>query len=162
MTVEISFYETIFLPLSKTLDKYLNLLRIMQENSENFTKIIERLSYFIEIKGDNFNKLAINIGLSNSYFSKMLKNKGSLGEDIIRKILLYYENINPEWLILGSGSMTKKESVSSQISDKYLSEMVLLISKLSEENGVIKTEKKQLKEEIRILKEENMKMKKNK
>jgi len=134
----------------------------MQEKSENFTKIVERLSYFLEIEGDNFHKLATNLGLSNSYFSKMLKNKGSLGEDIIRKILLYYENINPEWLILGTGSMKKEKSASPPISDKYLSEMVLLISKLSHENGIIKAEKKQLKEEIKILKTENFQIKKNK
>ena len=140
----------------------MNILRIMQEKSENFTKIIERLSYFIEVKGDNFNKLAMNIGLSNSYFSKMLKNRGSLGEDIIRKILLYYENINPEWLILGTGSMMKEESASPLISDKYFSEMILLISNLSQENGIIKAEKKQLKEEIKILKTENARMKKGK
>ena len=140
----------------------MNILRIMQEKSENFTKIIERLSYFIEVKGDNFNKLAMNIGLSNSYFSKMLKNRGSLGEDIIRKILLYYENINPEWLILGTGSMMKEDSASPLISDKYFSEMILLISNLSQENGTIKAEKKQLKEEIKILKTENARMKKGK
>jgi len=134
----------------------------MQEKNENITKIVERLSYYLEIEGDNFHKLATNIGLSNSYFSKMLKNKGSLGEDIIRKILLYYENINSEWLILGTGSMKKEEFVSPPISDKNLSEMVLLISKLSQENGIIKAEKKQLKEEITILKTENAQMKKNK
>jgi len=82
----------------------------MQDNNENNTKIISRLSQYIDSQGSNFNKLSKNIGVSNSYFSKMLNNNGSLGEDIIRKILLYYENLNPEWLILGVGEMLRNES----------------------------------------------------
>jgi cytidylate kinase len=62
----------------------------MQEKSEKCKKIIERLSYLVEYKGDNFSKLAIDIGLSNSYFSKMSKNNGSLGEEVIKKILLLF------------------------------------------------------------------------
>ena len=129
----------------------------MQEKSENNTKTIERLSYFLEYKGDSFGRLAVDIGLSNSYFSKMLKNNGSLGEEVIRKILLHYENINPEWLLLGTGSMTKENQIIPQLTDKYVSEMIQLICKLSEENGTIKAEKRQLKEEIKKLKAENEK-----
>ena len=86
----------------------------MNDNNENITKIIFRLSLFIDSQGSNFNKLAVNIGVSNSYFSKMLNNNGSLGEDIIRKILLYYENLNPEWLILGVGEMLRNDNLSEK------------------------------------------------
>jgi hypothetical protein len=81
----------------------------MQENIENNTKIIERLSQYINIKGDNYNKLSLGMGISNSYFSKMVKNNGSLGEDVIRKILLYYDEINPTWLLTGEEAMLKKD-----------------------------------------------------
>jgi len=86
----------------------------MQDNNENNTKIISRLSQYIDSQGSNFNKLSKNIGVSNSYFSKMLNNNGSLGEDIIRKILLYYENLNPEWLILGVGEMLRNDNLSEK------------------------------------------------
>ena len=131
----------------------------MQEKGENFTKIIDRLSQFLEVEGDNFSKLANNIGLSNSYFSKMIKNNGSLGEEIIRKILLYYEKINAEWLILGVGSMLKEKPVLTQSPDKYVSELLHAICKLSEENGYIKAERKHLKEEIKLLRDENEQLK---
>jgi hypothetical protein len=42
----------------------------------------------------------------------MYKNKGDLGEEIIKKILLFYENLNPEWLLLGEGEMLKASEVS--------------------------------------------------
>jgi 5,10-methylenetetrahydrofolate reductase len=83
----------------------------------------------------------------------MIKNKGSLGEDIIQKILLYYENINPEWLLLSKGNMLKEDPVLTQMTDKHVSEMIYLIRELSEENGAIKAEKRRLKEEIKQLKE---------
>ncbi|MBP1645475.1 MAG: transcriptional regulator [Bacteroidetes bacterium] len=75
---------------------------------ENTTKIITRLFQYAEYKRINFNQISIKIGVSNSYFSKMEKNNGSLGEEIIRKILLYYEEINPEWLLTGEGKMLKE------------------------------------------------------
>ena len=74
---------------------------------ENFTKIIDRLKYFLDYQGDNFNQLAGKIGVSNSYFSKMYKNKGSLGEETIQKILLNYENLSPDWLLFGKDPMLR-------------------------------------------------------
>lgn len=79
----------------------------MQENSENFTKIINRLQQYVDYKGISFNKIAQNINVSNSYFSKMLKNNGDLGENVIKKTLLYYEDINSDWLITGRGLMLR-------------------------------------------------------
>ncbi|MCK9164068.1 MAG: helix-turn-helix domain-containing protein [Bacteroidales bacterium] len=78
---------------------------------ENITKIITRLSQYAEYKHINFNQISIKIGVSNSYFSKMEKNNGSFGEEILRKILLNYEEINPEWLLTGNGKMLKETYV---------------------------------------------------
>lgn len=82
----------------------------MQVFDENITKIISRLSEYVDSQGLSFNKIAQKIGVSNSYFSKMVKSNGSLGEDIIRKILLEYENVSPDWLLTGSGPMLRTES----------------------------------------------------
>lgn len=77
----------------------------MQEKQENITKTIQRLNEYITIKGLSFNKLATKLGLSNSYFSKMLRNNGSIGSDIIENILREYPEINGDWLISGRGVM---------------------------------------------------------
>lgn len=82
----------------------------MQENIENITKIITRISKYSDIQGVNFNQIAQKIGVSNSYFSKMVKNNGSLGEDIIRKFLLFYDDVSPEWLLTGRGNMLKEKN----------------------------------------------------
>jgi len=119
----------------------------MHDNNENITKIIFRLSLFIDSQGSNFNKLAVNIGVSNSYFSKMLNNNGSLGEDIIRKILLYYKNLNPEWLILGVGDMLRNEN------QEELSVNTILrrYETLAIENAALKTKNEALENKIEEL-----------
>lgn len=127
--------------------KYITILRYMNDNSENITKIIFRLSIFIDSQGSNFNKLAVNIGVSNSYFSKMLNNNGSLGEDIIRKILLYYKNLNPEWLILGVGDMLRNDN------QEELSVNTILrrYETLAIENAALKTKNETLENRIEEL-----------
>lgn len=77
----------------------------MQENKENITKTIHRLSEYTTKTGISFNKLATEIGISNSYFSKMIKNGGSIGSDIIENILRIHPDINADWLMTGRGSM---------------------------------------------------------
>ena len=123
----------------------------MQDNNENNTKIISRLSQYIDSQGSNFNKLSKNIGVSNSYFSKMLNNNGSLGEDIIRKILLYYENLNPEWLILGVGEMLRNDNLSEKDS---LTTVLKRYEALAVENANLKI--RNAEQEKRIAELENM------
>lgn len=90
--------------------KYLTILRYMQEKKENNTKIICRLQEYVDCKGITLNQIAVSTGVSNSYFSKMAKAGGSVGEDIIRKILLFYDDLNPDWLLTGRGEMIKSSA----------------------------------------------------
>lgn len=80
---------------------------------ENITKTIERLVQFSDYSGISLNKIAVEIGVSNSYFSKMVRNKANMGSDIIEKILRTYKEINPDWFLLGVGGMirNKKQSI---------------------------------------------------
>ena len=84
----------------------------MQEKAENITKVIYRLQEYVKYKGITLNQIAVVIGVSNSYFSKMANSGGSLGEDIIRKILLFYDDLNSDWLIIGRGKMIKDGTIS--------------------------------------------------
>ena len=76
---------------------------------EYFTKTIERIFYFAELKKISINKFSTQIGVSNSYFNKMRKNKASVGSDIIEKILRIYPELNAEWLLTGNGDILKAE-----------------------------------------------------
>lgn len=76
----------------------------MQENN---TKTIHRLQEYCTKVGISLNRIAVDLGISNSYFSKMVRNSGSIGSDMLEKILLHYPDINPEWLLTGKGAMRK-------------------------------------------------------
>lgn len=72
---------------------------------ENNTKTIERIAYFVEKKGISLNSFSQRLGVSNSYFSKMIKNKASVGSNIIENILRIYPDLNTRWLLTGEGNM---------------------------------------------------------
>lgn len=74
---------------------------------ENITNILQRLQKFIDYKGLSINKFSVMVGASNSYFGKMFKNNGSIGSEMIEKILRIFPDLNSEWLLLGSGEMIK-------------------------------------------------------
>lgn len=124
----------------------------MYKNTENFTKTIDRLKYYLDNRDYNFNQLAVGIGISNSYFSKMYKNKGSLGEEIINKILLFYENLNPDWLLTGRGEMLRNSPNSSEIDIKSVGYLHEYIDVLKKENEQLKKKLHENLEDVKTVK----------
>lgn len=78
---------------------------------ENITKTVERIAYFVDKKGISLNKFSQQLGVSNSYFSKMIKNRASVGSDIIENILRLYPELNTNWLLTGDGEMLNSAEV---------------------------------------------------
>ncbi len=76
---------------------------------EDFTNIADRIRQIVDNKEITVNKFSNSVGVSNSYFNKLFKNKGAIGSDKIEKILRAYPDISPKWLVVGEGKMLKKE-----------------------------------------------------
>ena len=55
------------------------------------------------------NKFAVEAGLSDGFISSATRNNTELSSNIIEKILLTYQDLNPEWFICGVGEMLKPE-----------------------------------------------------
>lgn len=70
-------------------------------------RIIDRLNEYIDHKGVSLNAFDKSIGASNGYIGRQIKNKASVGGDVIEKISCEYTDLNLEWLITGQGSMLK-------------------------------------------------------
>ena len=114
---------------------------------ENFTTISERVKLFIEHKGITVNKFSDNVGTSNSYFNKLIKNNTTIGSDKIESILRAYPEINPEWLIIGSGNMLKNQNIDIVLENNTNNSLC------KKENEILKMNIKVHEETINMLRE---------
>lgn len=85
--------------------------------SINLMTAIERLFQYFEYQGIKHTSFEKEIGLSNGYFNKMRQRKASIGSEIIEKIVLHYEKLNPIWLLTGKGEMIVGEKKYAEMSD---------------------------------------------
>jgi len=108
---------------------------------ENITKTIERLVKYIEYKDLSLNKFSLSIGVSNSYLHKMIKNKASIGSDIIENILRIYPELNPAWLLTGEGDMLRRPGEKGENG-----EAARRVEKLEAENEELKAQVEMLKQ----------------
>lgn len=73
-------------------------------------KPIDRLIEFqqyLKNKIGGQNKFEAFVGISNGYLSRMQKQQGEIGSDVINKISETFPELNIDWLITGKGKMLK-------------------------------------------------------
>lgn len=68
-------------------------------------KPIERISMYLKYRSITPHSFEKKIVLSNGYFSKQLRNQGSVGSDILIKIHAQYAELNILWVLTGEGQM---------------------------------------------------------
>ena len=68
-------------------------------------KPIERISMYLKFRSITPHAFEKKILLSNGYFSKQLRNHGSVGSDILIKIHARYTELNILWVLTGEGQM---------------------------------------------------------
>jgi DNA-binding XRE family transcriptional regulator len=73
----------------------------------------ERIIQIIETEHLTSGKFALTIGTQPSIISHILNGRNKPSMEIIQKILASFPTINPDWLILGSGSMYRPSSLVS-------------------------------------------------
>lgn len=70
-------------------------------------KIINRIAQFIEYKQISMTEFDKQISASNGYIGKLLRNNGSVGSDVLEKIVSIFPELDATWLLTGHGSMLK-------------------------------------------------------
>lgn len=71
--------------------------------------ILERIKEYMDYKGISIAAFERSIGMSNASFGKSLKNGKAIGTDKLENILSIYNDINPNWLLTGEGSMFRND-----------------------------------------------------
>lgn len=77
-------------------------------------KPIERISMYLKFRSITPHAFEKKILLSNGYFSKQLRNQGSVGSDILIKIHAQYADLNILWVLTGEGQMIHELEVQQQ------------------------------------------------
>lgn len=80
------------------------------------------------------NEFAKNIGVPSSTISNVFNRDGDVKTSIVTAILFKYDNISPEWLLLGKGDMIKAELpiVTNEESKDLLETYAMQVEKLLE------------------------------
>jgi hypothetical protein len=73
-------------------------------------KPIERIAVYLQFKTISPHAFERNIHLSNGYYSKQLKNLGSVGSDILIKIHQHFPDLNILWVLTGDGQMLMEDA----------------------------------------------------
>ena len=111
-------------------------------------EINERILALINNLGFNKSTFAVKIGVSQPIITHITNGRNNPGLEVIQKILTNCQEVNPEWLLLGSGEMIlnnrlNKSIITSLISDtndhliKLKKEVIELESKLELLNKMI-------------------------
>lgn len=74
--------------------------------------MVDRLELILKTKGLSPAQLADAIGVKRSGVYHIMNGRNKPGLDFITKLLGHFPEVNPDWLILGKGSMVKKQELS--------------------------------------------------
>lgn len=80
----------------------------------------ERIKMIIELEKLNENSFSRRIGKSYTAIAKIVKGESKPGFEIIEAVLVEFPNINSDWLIHGTGQMTKDGQKESSKPGDYL------------------------------------------
>ena len=70
--------------------------------------LIDRIYKIIDYKSISVYEFSKRIHVSNGYLSKQRTNNANIGSHIIEKIVREFPDINPIWLLMGSGNMIRE------------------------------------------------------
>jgi phage repressor protein C with HTH and peptisase S24 domain len=79
--------------------------------------ISTRLRQFIDYKQISVRHFELSLGLSNGSFASQIKGNKTFGSDRVEKVLNYYTDLSPNWLLTGKGSMILGENSANMVSE---------------------------------------------
>lgn len=98
----------------------------------------ERIKEYIDFKGITKYEFCKKLGFSN----KFLDNSSNMGTDKACKIIHYYTDINPEWLLTGEGDMLKP-NIKEMSSNKTMTKTMTLSEQTKNKENVINLQESQ-------------------
>lgn len=104
-----------------------------------------RINQLIEKLGYNKSSFATKITVSQPIITHITNGRNNPGLEVLQKILIYCPEVNPEWLILGTGEMILDNKIQKQISINLITDLIKSIQ-------IVEIELESLKEKTELLK----------
>jgi len=111
----------------------------------------DRIQKFMKSENLSPSQLADNIGVQRSGVSHIISGRNKPGLEFVQRILKYYPNLNPDWLLINKGSMYRNSSAEDtfRIEEEDISDEQM---QLNIDFGIL-PEAKALQEEPQAIKE---------
>jgi len=94
--------------------------------------MIQRVKCIIEYKGMNESSFSEAIGIRQNTLNQQLSGLRRLSLDVVKNIIITFEDISPDWLIAGRGEMIRGTELPIEIDPEKE------ISRLQTENKVLR------------------------
>lgn len=104
-----------------------------------FTNIKERILYLTDLKNVTKEKFFESIGVTYGNFKGKAKEK-SLSSDVLAKIVTMYPDVNPFWLLNGTGEIFIKDDELIKRDQQVIELKELEYKSLKAENSLLKTQ----------------------
>ncbi|MCF8307632.1 MAG: helix-turn-helix domain-containing protein [Bacteroidales bacterium] len=109
--------------------------------------MVDRLELLLQAKNLNSSQLADEIDVQRSIMSHVMNGRNKASLDFVLRILKRFNDINPDWLLFGKGSMTRENNLFSQ-------EQSEANNSLKQENQELKQQNEQLQQTLQKLQQD--------
>jgi transcriptional regulator with XRE-family HTH domain len=92
--------------------------------------INKRVMYLLDVYGYTKSQFALELGISLSILTHISSGRNKPGLDMIQRILTHFKDLNPDWLILGTGDLKREKQKNIDISGE-LGQLKLVSIELS-------------------------------
>ncbi len=75
----------------------------------------ERLLKLMELQQVNAKQFAEEVGIQPGTISNIMKDRNKPSLEVLQRVLKRYSQVNPEWLVCGTGSIYRQKSDSQQV-----------------------------------------------
>ncbi|MCF8230667.1 MAG: helix-turn-helix domain-containing protein [Bacteroidales bacterium] len=106
--------------------------------------MVDRLEHLLQTKNLSASQLADETGIQRSIMSHVMNGRNKASLDFVLRILKRFKDINPDWLLLGRGSMIRDNDLFNQ-------EQSEAMESVKKENQELKQQNEQLQQTIQKL-----------
>jgi len=92
--------------------------------------INKRVMHLLDVYGYTKSQFALEVGISLSILTHISSGRNKPGLDMIQRILTHFKDLNPDWLLLGTGDLKREKHKNIDISSE-LEQLKLVYIELS-------------------------------